>query len=468
MRISIIGAGFSGTALATELATPNDSDLDVCLVGVRNTFGRGVAYGESRPEHLLNVRARQLGASVDNPGEFADWLNLTERGRDSFLPRLAYGEYLQDRLQSAQALSSNLTCLEYEAIMIERQPGGFRIHLADGSDFFSDRVVLALGALPPQRLAGVGPRLAAHARYIGWPWQDGAIDRIPSDARLLIVGTGLTMADVVATLRRREHRGAITALSRHGRLPQHHLPDPSPVIELPPHLRRALATRDVGQLLRAIRSLAPVVHDWRSVIDALRPHTQAFWTSLSPVQRGRFVRHVRSYWEIFRHRLAPQVAAELDELQVSGQLRIRAGRLLRAGLSTDGSGVDTLIRDRGQTRMNSEHYDYLIRATGLDTDISRTTHPLMMHLRESGLVRADAFGLGVETSARYEVMDASGRTVSGLYCLGPLLRSRLWEITAVPELRASARELATHLLESEQASARPRRAAAAGQRVVKA
>ncbi|WP_242108445.1 FAD/NAD(P)-binding protein [Luteimonas aquatica] len=459
MRISIIGAGFSGTALATELATPDDSDLDVCLVGVGSTFSRGVAYGEARPEHLLNVRARQLGASADNPGEFADWLNLTERGRDSFLPRLAYGEYLQDRLQSVQALSSNLTCLEYEAIMIERQPGGFRVHLADGSDFFSDRVVLALGALPPQRLAGVGPRLAAHARYIGWPWQDGALDRIPSSARLLIVGTGLTMADVAATLRRRGHRGPITALSRHGRLPQPHLPEPSPAIELPPHVLRALAAREVGQLLRAIRSLAPVVPDWRSVIDALRPHTQAFWQQLPPAQRGRFVRHVRSYWEIFRHRLAPQVSAELDELQVSGQLQVRAGRLLRAGLSTDGEGVDTLIRDRGQTRMNSERYDYLIRATGLDTDIARTTHPLVLHLRESGLVRADALGLGLETTPRYEVEDAAGRAVSGLYCIGPLLRGRLWEITAVPELRSAARELAAQLLAGERTARAPRPAA---------
>ena len=104
MRITIIGAGFSGSVLATELATPNDSDLDVCLVGVRETFGRGVAYGESRPEHLLNVRARHLGADAGNPAEFAEWLNLTERGRDRFLPRIAYGEYLRDRLDATQAL----------------------------------------------------------------------------------------------------------------------------------------------------------------------------------------------------------------------------------------------------------------------------------------------------------------------------------------------------------------------------
>ena len=444
MRITIIGAGFSGSVLATELATPNDSDLDVCLVGVRETFGRGVAYGESRTEHLLNVRARHLGADAGNPAEFAEWLNLTERGRDSFLPRIAYGEYLRDRLDATQALSSNLTCLEHEAVMLERQAGGFRVHLADGSDFFSDRVVLALGALPPQRLSGVGPRLAAHPRYIGWPWQDDAIDRIDADARLLIVGTGLTMADVATTLRRRKHRGEIVALSRHGHLPQRHLPEPSAQIELPPNVLHALRKHDMGGLVAAIRSLAPVVPDWRSVIDALRPHTQAFWQGLSRRQRARFVRHLRSYWEIFRHRLAPQIAAELDDLQVIGQLKVRAGRLLRAGLGQD--AVEALIRERGQAHARNERFDVLIRATGFDTDVDRTTHPLMMHLRESGLATGDALGLGLEVSGHYEVLNGYGRAVPGLYCLGPLLRGRLWEITAVPELRVAARTLARRLL----------------------
>src|SRR5688500_14983465 len=120
MRITIIGAGFSGSTLATLLATTRDDAHEVCLVGVAETFGRGVAYGETRPEHLLNVRARGLGADPDDPAEFADWLQLDEHARDSFLPRQAYGEYLHDRLRRAQADSSNLTCIEEEAIALER------------------------------------------------------------------------------------------------------------------------------------------------------------------------------------------------------------------------------------------------------------------------------------------------------------------------------------------------------------
>lgn len=457
MRITIIGAGFSGSALALQLAATRDDAIETCLVGMPGTFGRGVAYGDARPEHLLNVRARHLGIDPDNHGDFADWLNLSERAKDSFLPRIAYGEYLHDRLHAAREQASNLTCLEQEVIAVERERDGFRVFLEDGSDFASERVVLAPGALPPQRLGGVGPRLARDARYIGWPWEDGALDRIAPDERLLVVGTGLTMVDVVCSLHKRGHRGGIVALSRHGLLPRRHMPEPPPPISLPPSVLQALKSRDVGALLGSVRSLAGAVSDWRSVVDALRPHTQSFWQGLPAPQRSRFLRHVRSYWEIFRHRLPPRTAAEIDLLEVSGQLTLRAGRLLRAGLRAD--AVEVLVRDRGGQRTEVERYDRLIRATGLDTDVTRTTHPLMTHLLNARLVRADAHGLGIDVDDDHGVLDAAGRKVAGLYCLGPLLRGHRWEITAVPELRAAAGALAQRL-RREDASSPPRQAPA--------
>lgn len=454
MRITIIGAGFSGTALACRLASTRDDAHEVCLVGAPATFGRGVAYGDARPEHLLNVRARHLGIDPEQPQDFADWLRLGERGRDGFMPRIAYGEYLQDRLREAMEMSANLTCIDQEAISVERSGREFRIQLADGGQFRCERVVLAPGALPPQRLAGVGPRLARSPRYIGWPWQDDAIDRIPADARVLLVGTGLTMADVAVSLRRRGHRGELVAISRRGLLPRAHRPEPGEPLQLPPRVLYALRAGDLHALVASLRALAGTVPDWRGLVDALRPHTQAFWRELAPAQRARFVRHVRSHWESLRHRLAPQVAAELDDMRASGQLRVRAARLLRAGVGED--GIDALVRARGAEQAQVETFDFLVRATGLDTDVERTTHPLVTHLREAGDIRADPLGLGIEVNDDLEAIDAAGRAVPGLHCLGPLLRGRDWEITAIPELREAARRLALHLLQA------PAQAAAAG------
>ncbi|MBT2750213.1 MULTISPECIES: FAD/NAD(P)-binding protein [unclassified Lysobacter] len=451
MRITIVGAGFSGSALASELARQAGPGVELCLVGQPESYGRGVAYGEARPEHLLNVRASDLGATPDRPGGFADWLNLTDRARGSYLPRLLYGEYLHAQLQTAVAGSTaGFSQIRHEAIAVERASAGFRVHLADGSDFVSDRVVLALGALPPQPLAGVGPRLAIHPSYLGWPWQDGAIDAIAPDARLLIVGTGLTMADVVVTLQRRGHRGQIVALSRHGLLPRAHGEQPPETIALPPAVLHALDRHAPRELLRALRTLTPVIADWRSLVDALRPHLQTFWQGVATPQRASFLRHLRSYWEIARHRIAPQLHDELQALRESGQLQIRAGRLLRARRGDD--AVEALIRERGGQRLHTERFDVLIRATGLDTDVERSTHPLIAHLRESGLVAADPLGLGLRSSAQFEVLDHKGVAVRGLYAIGPLLRAQWWEITAVPELRVAARDLAGRLLSNSAAS----------------
>lgn len=444
MRITIVGAGFSGATLATALATSRDTDVDVCLVGVASNFGCGVAYGDARGEHLLNTRAGQLGADSAKPAGFAQWLNLSPRARDEFLPRIAYGEYLLDRLQEAEQLSTNLTTLEHEVVEIDRLPGsGFRVHLDDGASFFSDVVVLAVGALPPQRLAGVGPRLARSPRYVASPWQEGELQRIDPDARLLIAGTGLTMVDVLATLHRRKHRGEIVALSRHGLLPQRHTEDAADPIELPPSVLHALRAQDLHALVSSLRSVAQIVDDWRPLVDALRPHTQAFWRGLSPVQRARFLRHVRAYWEIHRHRMAPRVAAEVDALRASGQLTIVAGRLLRAGVA--GDRVSVVFRRRGSDTADAGMFDGLIRATGLDTDITRTTHPLIQHLYATGTLAADPLGLGLRVTAASEVIDARERPVPGLYCLGALARGESWEMTAIAELRAAVHALAKRL-----------------------
>ncbi len=444
MRIAIIGAGYTGATLATELATSFDTDLDIVLVGVASNFGCGVAYGDARGEHLLNARAGQLGAIASKPAEFAQWLNLSSHARDGFLPRVAYGEYLLDRLHEAESTSTNLTTLEHEVVEIDSVPGGgYRVHLDDGDSFFSDRVVLAVGALPPQRLAGVGPRLARHWRYVGSPWQEGDLKRIDADARLLVVGTGLTMVDVLSTLRRRGHRGEIVALSRHGLLPQRHTEIPGDPIELPPVLRQALRTHDLRALVAAVRSVTRVVDDWRTVIDALRPNMQAFWGGLSIADRARFLRHVRAWWETYRHRMAPRAAEEVDDAVNSGQLRLVAGRLLRAGVADD--AVSALIRPRGSLKAEPHRFDGLIRATGLDTDISRTTHPLIQHMVASGTILPDPLGLGIRTSSNYEVLDAGGRPMPGLYCVGALARSHCWELTAVGELRSAVYALSHRL-----------------------
>ncbi|MCW1975957.1 FAD/NAD(P)-binding protein [Xanthomonas campestris] len=453
-HITVIGAGFCGSALVRALAQGADAQVRITLVGVAETFGSGIAYGAARPEHLLNVRAKDLGIDAQAPAAFADTLHLGESGRLEFLPRLAYGDYLRSELDTAvSAAQASIVRLSQEAVAVERARRGFRVFLANGDAFQTDQVVLAVGALQPQALAGIGPRLSVHPRYIGWPWQGDALSRLSPDDDVLIVGTGLTMVDVALSLHARGHRGRLLAISRRGLAPQAHLRQPGTALELPPHLQRAIKDADLRALLRGVRQLSVVVDDWRRVVDALRPHLQPLWQRLELGQRARFLRHLRPYWEVARHRVAPGAADQLAQLQDSGQLQVVAARLLRARWVPD--GVEAVIRPRGGADAQTRRFDAVVRATGLDTDIDRTSDPLIAGMREAGLLRADPLGLGVDTDAQLRVRDGAGQVVPGLYCVGPLLRGRYWEITAVPELRVATRALAERLLQGATPALQP-------------
>ena len=447
MDIAIIGTGFSGVALARGLVQRAAPGSRIALLGHAGSHGRGVAYGTPYKEHCLNVRACDLGIDPAAPAAFADWLELESPTREGFLPRMLYGDYLTEQLDAAitwgESRNVQLQCLHADVVSLERVTDGFRIYLADGGSFIAARVVLAPGALPPQPMSGLDADLVASPNYIATPFSGGALERIRPQARVLVVGTGLTFADVAISLRRRGHRGRIDALSRHGLAPLPHALHPSAPVTLPPKLQRAWQEGGLHRVLRGLREVARVVDDWRRLIDALRPDIQGFWQRLDTTQRRRFLRHLRSYWDVHRHRIAPQLHEELQAMRDSGQLQIHAGRLLHAGL--DRGKVVSVLRDRGASTTRAVTHDVLLRATGLEVDVNRTRHALLVHLREAGLVRPDALGLGLETDADGTVLDRQGRVVPGLHLLGPLRCGQLWEIIAIPELRRAAVALAAHL-----------------------
>jgi uncharacterized NAD(P)/FAD-binding protein YdhS len=63
----------------------------------------------------------------------------------------------------------------------------------------------------------------------------------------------------------------------------------------------------------------------------------------------------------------------------------------------------------------------------------------------NGLIRADALGLGIDVAPDGRVIGADGAAVDSLWYLGPWLRARDREATAVSELRVHAARLAQRL-----------------------
>jgi len=326
------------------------------------------------------------------------------------------------------------------AIDLEPAAERFVVRLEGGRSLAAEAVVLAVGNGPPSTLPLTDRSFLTSPRYIGSPWTPGSLANVGSTDRVLLVGTGLTMMDVVIELRAAGHHGAIEAVSRRGLLPTAHRPGGAAPYRPAQSLTSVFWERTALGLLRALRREVRAAEasgvDWREVINGLRPITADLWGSLSIEERKRFLTHLRPYWDTHRHRTATEVGDQVKALLAEGVLTVHAGRV--ESLRDTGDGVDATIRRRGSTAATESRVQVAVNCTGPESDLRRWNDPLVNSLLKRRLARLDPLGLGLDTASDGRLITAEGSPVEGLLAVGALRRGALWESTAVPELRGQA------------------------------
>jgi uncharacterized NAD(P)/FAD-binding protein YdhS len=435
--IVIIGAGASGVLTAAHLRH-NAPSLSVALMDAGARAARGLAYGTPYGAHLLNVPAGRMSAFAHDPGHFAAWMERSVPGPADgvFAPRSLYGEYLAEVL--AQTCAPPSRTRRIPGTVVGLAPGhgnGWEVHLHDGQRVDAGAVVLALGNMAPSDPLRLGAE--APDGYLCDPWAPGAAQGLSPQAPILIIGTGLTMVDLVLALRAEGHEGAVHAISRHGLLPRVH----ASYAQRPVAAAAGLTPREALRWVRREIAVAEAEgNDWRAVIDGLRGSTQTLWASWTLAQRGSFLRHARAYWEVHRHRTAPEVGGQVEALLASGVLRVHSGRI-RSLRDAEG-GVEVQWTSRPDGKPHTLRAARVINCTGPASDYGSLDQPLVVQLRRAGWLVPDALRLGVETDADGRLLGKDGKSVPGLFTLGPLRRASLWESTAIPEIRAQASALA--------------------------
>ena len=439
----IVGGGASGALMAAHLLRRDPPNLGVTIVEKRALLGRGLAYATGNPSHLLNVRAANMSAFADDPGHFARWLSRQEDGPQTegdpgfrFVSRGLYGRYLESLVGehlSGQSERRALTVARDIACGVTVTPSGVEIALAAGAPLRADLAILACGH---DSAVDEGPLAVS-------PWAEPAGSGAPRDAALLILGTGLTMVDAALALQEQGHRGRIVALSRRGLAPHaHRAVEPMRI-----DADAAPFDQDIPTQLRWLRGLAREREakggDWRSVVDGLRPHTQAIWRAMTLRRRARFLEHARPWWDIHRHRMAPEVAARIGAMIAEGRLEIVAGKIVE--IAPNDQGADVALRRRGSQTVETLAVARILICKGLTSDPDKSDNPLVASLFANGLARADPLRIGIEVAPDCAVVDRDGRPSPRLFAIGPMSQAAFWEIIAVPDIRLQTAALAARL-----------------------
>lgn len=447
--VVIIGGGASGTLAAIHLLTARSLPR-VVLIERSGVLGAGVAYASADPRHLLNVPAGRMSAFRSDPGHFARWLAASgrpEAGPETFAPRAWFADYLRYTLQQCALRAAGSVRLEVVhglAVAARVSDAALEVALADGSRVAARHVVLATGPpSSPRPWPRTVLRLAGARRYVPDPWAPAALAPIAAGDSVVLAGTGLTMVDVAVSLAARGVR--LEAVSRHGLLPLPH--SGTPVSE---SARPFPAPARLVDLLREVRREADAADDWRSAVDGLRSQSRELWRSLPPSAQRQFLRHLRRHWEVHRHRIAPEVAAQLAQLLAEGGLRVRAGSI--TSVVETAQGVEVSLRPRGERRSETLPANYLVNCTGPAEMIDDDPQPLLASLLRERLARPDAHRLGLAVGDDGELAPPAGRHGS-LFALGALRRGSLWETTAIAEIRAQAEELAASIAEASRSLA---------------
>jgi uncharacterized NAD(P)/FAD-binding protein YdhS len=445
--IAIIGAGFSGTLLSLHLLRHCPPPVRLVLIERNSQFGRGLAYATGNPSHILNVPAARMSGFHDRPNDFLDWLTKQPGNEDSgpqtFAPRVAFGAYIRALLNDEIKRSGRdrLELVKGDVVGLDRSGHQLVLTLDRDRTIQADFAVLATGNFPPERMPVANPGFYDTPFYRPDPWAAEAFTDLDPDAPILLLGTGLTTVDAVISLLDQGHRGPIHALSRRGLVPRRHASVPVPV---PEHAPFPSSVNALTRFLRKESARATAQGSgWQPIIDELRPFTVDMWQTMSLADRRRFLRHLRPWWDVHRHRTAGQVADRFDAARASGQLRVLVGRV--RDYIVRGDRADALYRPRQKDTLVPIEVARVVNCAGPGADYDRIPDKLIQGLLRDGVVRPDPLRLGLDVTGSCALLNKDGAISRRLFAVGPVTKGTFWEMTAVPDIRRQTEKLAEYM-----------------------
>ncbi len=466
-RVVIVGGGYSGVCVAVQLAQQSPLPLDITVVEPEPEVGRGVAYGSTDPDHRLNGPAVVHHIYAEDTNHFARWVVEDEIADDDpdaqmpdgriFVRRSELGRYLGlefDKNSRDNPSGSSLRHVQASAQSMTTGDAGYRVSLDTGAVLNADAVVLCINNSRPAIPGPFDGRLDDHPAFVPNPWDLSRLYAIKPGGEVLIIGTGLTMADVAMTVMCRSPDSRITAVSRRGLYPKSQRVAPPPRtlweemnLEPPDFVTRHGTPETVTGILRALRSdirkLEAEGAEWQVAFDFLRDAAHVLWPNLPDDQKNRFFRHLAPWYETHRFRLPPQVEARVGQAIEDGQVQLLAGSIVAA--EPDGDGLAVGIRRRGSEDVQFHTFDAVVNCTGPTRSPAKSGSPFLVELVARGILVESPFAMGVEVDASCAALNAAGRNDPLLRVVGPMTRARFGEVNGIPSIGFQVYRMAGNL-----------------------
>jgi uncharacterized NAD(P)/FAD-binding protein YdhS len=448
-QIVIIGGGYSGVSAALQLLRAVTPVPAIRIVEPRAQLGAGLAYATTDPDHRLNGTIDIHPADPHNGTQLPQWCESTAllaadpdaRAADGrvFIRRRDFAAFLAHAAglhPAAPHSGAGIGHVRATAFDIALAGNRAAVRLDDGTTLAADFVILATGNAPPRLPAPFAGTVDTHPGVIADPLSTTRVREIAPNARVLVLGSGLTALDAISTLLRAGHAGPITALSRRGLRPRPYRPlptqpdttPPKGLLErvlgpVPPFVLAAGTPPTARSLLRALRqridAIAATGEAWFGAFDEMRDALWRFWPAMAVAEKKRVLRRLRPWYDAHRFRAPPQNAAMVAAAEAAGLVRYRTARV--AAVRSDDNAGPILVTwtERGQATATGHAFDAVINCTGLDPAAGARANPVLGAMMQAGLLRIDASGIGFEVDADCRPVGRDGSTHDRLRLIGP-------------------------------------------------
>ena len=420
-KVAIVGGGASGIAAFCYLSRQFGNRFEYAIFDpcAPSELGKGQAYGVNGSEFLLNVPMGKMSLWEDHPDDFSEWIRRNHGSKvfahHPYVPRSLYGEYLHENFAEWRSKTTRFTQVRQAAIDCHLIGKSWRVTTGSGEKQDADLLVIATGYSGveiPEPFRGLDPN-----RVLSCFGSD-KLESIAASEDLLIIGTGLSAADLALYFIQRKWKGKVTFFSRHGAFPEPHR-EFSPV---PFRLGNfsGLSPRQIFSQVRRFHALLAPANREMELYSALRAQAQAVWSVWTLAEQRRFQRHLEPIWRNVRHRSPKSIHDQIQQELSNGRFKIARGFIRSA--TTDGRSACIEFSERGTGIRKKINSDRIILATG-------------PKISEKPTIRS--WG-SAEDSPR-------------LWKIGPVARELFYEVTAMPEIRRQA-ELITQEIAEEDAT----------------